>query len=193
MARKTSCAIFWCPGGREFYKNSRLIWYYTPCLWRKNMKHITKIMVGCDCSKYSEETLAYAAGLASKLQASLIIINVINKKEIDTILKVAEGQFDRTIEKYVEKSVDDYVRRVKAERGQQLEKLIEDVGCAHLPIRKIFKIGTPFQELIQAMEEEKAELMVIGSKGHGDISGVLFGSQAEKMFRRCPVPLLSVR
>jgi hypothetical protein len=36
-------------------------------------------------------------------------INII----MDTILKVAEEQFDRNIEKYVEKSVDEYAKRVK--------------------------------------------------------------------------------
>ncbi|MFC1859075.1 universal stress protein, partial [Thermodesulfobacteriota bacterium] len=68
------------------------------------MKNFRKIMVGCDFSKYSKETLACAAAQAEKFQADLIIVNVINKKEIDTILKVAEGQFDRNIEKYVEKT-----------------------------------------------------------------------------------------
>ena len=44
------------------------------------MKNIQKILVGCDFSKYSKNTLAYAAALAEKFQAELIIVNVINKK-----------------------------------------------------------------------------------------------------------------
>ena len=79
----------------------------------EKMLNICKIMVGCDFSKYSKETLTYAVTLAEKLQADLIIVNVINKREIDTILKVAEGQFDRNIEKYVEKTAQEYETRVK--------------------------------------------------------------------------------
>lgn len=45
------------------------------------MLHIHKIMVACDFSKYSRDALAYAASLAKKLQAELIIINVINKRD----------------------------------------------------------------------------------------------------------------
>ena len=157
------------------------------------MKNFRKIMVGCDFSKYSKNTLTYAANLSEKLQAELIIVNVINKREIDTILKVAEGQFDRNIEKYVEKTAQEYETRVKADRTRQMEKLIEEVGCAHLPIKKVFRVGVPFQELISAIEDEGADLMVMGPKGRSDFAGVLFGSNAEKVFRRCPIPLLSVR
>ena len=157
------------------------------------MKAIKKILVGCDFSSYSKTTLDYAATLAEKFKAELIIVNVINKKDIDTILKVAEGQFDRNIEKYVEKTAQDYETRVKADRTRQMEKLVEEIGCAHLEIKKVFKVGVPFQELIGVIEDERADLMVMGPKGRSDIAGVLFGSNAEKVFRRCPIPLLSVR
>jgi len=157
------------------------------------MKSFHKIMVGCDFSKYSKETLECAVTLADKLQADLIIVNVINKKEIDTILKVAEGQFDRNIEKYVEKTAQEYETRVKTERTLQMEQLIKEVGCAHLSIKKVFRVGVPFQELIRAIEDQGADLMVMGQKGRSDLADVLFGSNAEKVFRRCPIPLLSVR
>lgn len=157
------------------------------------MKNFRKIMVGCDFSKYSKETLECAVALADKLQADLIIVNVLNKREIDTILKVAEGQFDRNIEKYVEKTAQEYETRVKADRTRQMEKLIEEIGCAHLPIKKVFRVGVPFQELISAIEDEGADMLVMGQKGRSDLAGVIFGSTAEKVFRRCPVPLLSVR
>jgi len=157
------------------------------------MLNIHKIMVGCDVSKYSKDTLAYAATLAEELQAELIIVNVINKRDIDTILKVAEGQFDRNIEKYVEKTAEEYEKRVKEDRTRQMEKLIEEISCTHLSIKKVFRVGVPFQELIRAAEDEGADLMVMGKKGRSDIADVLFGSNAEKVFRRCPIPLLSVR
>ena len=156
------------------------------------MKNIRKIMVGCDLSPYSRGTLECAATLAEKCQAELIVANVINKKEIDTLLRIAEGQFHRGIEKYVEQSAEDYIRREKEARSGQIDQLVAQIGFSHLPIRKVFRVGVPFQELIAVVEDEGVDLMVMGQKGRGDLADVLFGSNAEKIFRRCPIPLLSV-
>jgi len=118
---------------------------------------------------------------------------VFNRFVATTHLKVAEGQFDRNIEKYVGKTANEYEKRVTADRTGQMEKLFEEIGCAQLLIKKVFRVGVPFQELISVIEDEGADLMVMGPKGRSDLAGVIFGSNAEKVFRRCPIPLLSVR
>ena len=112
---------------------------------------------------------------------------------MDTILSVSDKVFGRTIEKNVEKLADDYVKRATEQRIRKMEKLVEETSCSHLPIKKIVRIGVPFLELIKIAQEEKADLMVIGPKGRGNLEDVLFGSNAEKLFRRCPIPLLSMR
>jgi len=158
------------------------------------MNNIQKIMIGFDFSKHSEYALKYAATLAKMVQAQLIIINIINKAEIDAIQKVADGQFDRNIEKYIEKSVKEYAKRVEQERTRKIEKLIDRISdCTGLTIHKVFRIGVPFQELIGAIEDEGADLMVMSPKGRNNLADVIFGSNAEKIFRRCPIPLLTVR
>lgn len=152
-----------------------------------------KIMVGCDFSEYSKETLAYAASLSEKCQAELIVVNVINQRDVDTILKISDKTFDRTVERNVEKLADDYVKRETEKRTQQIDKLIEEISCPNLNVRKIIRVGVPFHELNREIEVQQADLMVVGPKGRGNLAGVLFGSNAEKLFRHCPVPLLSIR
>ncbi|MEE4264758.1 MAG: universal stress protein [Desulfobacteraceae bacterium] len=149
------------------------------------MSKIKKIMVAVDFSEYSPGVVDYAARLAEDLTAELIFVNVINQRDINMVKQVTM---------YTDKiSVKSYVDGLKQDRTEEMQKLVEEKNCTRIPNRFIIKTGTPFEELIRAADQEKAGMVVMGTKGRGNIAGILLGSQAEKMFRHCPVPLLSIR
>ncbi len=55
------------------------------------------------------------------------------------------------------------------------------------------EVGIPWEYIIQTAENQKADLIVMANKGRGNLSRVLFGSTAEKVFRHSPIPVVSVR
>ena len=149
------------------------------------MNNIKKIMVAVDFSEYTPRIMDDAGRLAEDLGAELLFVNVINKRDVDMINQVTF--YTDSI------SVKDYVDGLKKDRSEQLQKLIIKTKCNNIPHRFIIRTGIPFQELIKTAGIEKVDVVVIGTKGRGNIAGILLGSQAEKMFRHCPVPLLSIR
>jgi nucleotide-binding universal stress UspA family protein len=158
------------------------------------MKKISKIMVAFDFSKYSKNAFAYAVELADRLGASLVMVNIINERDLKALRTITkEDMFSSSAEKYKKETMKLYVSNKKEELSKQIDELIEEANGTHLSIKKVFRVGVPFQELIRAVKDEGVDLMVMGSKGRSDIAEVLFGHTAEKMFRRCPVPLLSIR
>ena len=149
------------------------------------MSKTKKIMVAVDFSEYSPKIMDYAGRLAEDLEAELIFVNVINQRDIDMVKQVTVHT-DKI-------SVKAYVDGLKKDRTEQMQSLLIETNCDRIPNRFLIRKGVPFSELVETAEEEKVDMVVMGTKGRGNIAGILFGSQAEKMFRHCPVPLLSIR
>jgi nucleotide-binding universal stress UspA family protein len=59
------------------------------------------------------------------------------------------------------------------------------VTCAALP-------GWPGAEIVRYARAVDADLLVVGTQGHGIVSGVLLGSVAEEIVRHAPCPVLVV-
>jgi len=72
-----------------------------------------------------------------------------------------------------------------------MQRLLTETNCNRIPNRFLIKEDIPFAELVETAKQEKVDRVVMGTKVRGNIAGILMGSQAEKMFRHCPVPLLS--
>lgn len=153
------------------------------------MDRIKRIMAACDLSDYTPEVVAYAGRLAENLKARLILINILNQRDVDAV-EIAVRKISLGRENL---SVAGYVGEMKNERTLELKKIVKELSLSHLNIIYSFGAGVPYEELIKAAEKEMADILVMGTRGRGNIAGAILGSTAEKMFRYCPVPLLSIR
>ena len=141
--------------------------------------------MACDLSHYSIQALEYAADMAERMDTEMIIVNVINQRDLEMIEKVSQHTDKITVSKYIGET-GEY-------RSEEIVKVLVASNRDPASYRTIFMTGIPFREILAAIEEENADPLVMGTKGRTDLEDVLFETTAQKMFRRCPIPLLSIR
>jgi nucleotide-binding universal stress UspA family protein len=74
-------------------------------------------------------------------------------------------------------------RRRAQESGRMAETVLETA----------VEVGRPSQEILAYVENEDIDHVVMGSHGRSGVSRILFGSVAETVTRRAPVPVTIVR
>ncbi len=84
---------------------------------------------------------------------------------------------------------DEYLQYQKALEG--LESELSQRGVAH-EVKEYVRDQTPAEDLIQAVEDYDAELLVIGYKRRTATGKLLLGSHAQEVLMSAQVPVLAV-
>jgi nucleotide-binding universal stress UspA family protein len=141
---------------------------------------LERILVPSDFSEYSDQALRYGLELARKFGATLYLLHVVT----DPATQAFAGDVFTTPPAEV---LDQWV--VEAE--QRLTAVVPDRDRARVRVRAV--VGSPYSEILQFAEEEEIDLVVMGTHGRGGVSHFLLGSIAERVVRRSPCPVLTVR
>lgn len=149
------------------------------------MDAIKRIMVAVGFNGYAQELLSYAIRIARGLGAELIIVSIINSRDVEAVSTIAAMGYDVDSEHYVSS--------IREERQQALDRILKKTSDPSLSIRTIVKTGNPTDELLLLSQTENIDLIIMGIKGRTELRHMLIGSVAEKVFRRSPVPVLSFR
>lgn len=149
------------------------------------MEDIKKIMVALAFSKHAKDIFNYAVGLAKPAEAELVVVSIINSRDVQAVRKISAMGYDVDGEHYIE--------GIRKEREEILAQIIRASAFPSEKISTIFRVGNPVDELLKITVEKDIDLIVLGIKGHTDVEHFFIGSVAEKLFRRSPVPVISYR
>jgi universal stress protein A len=59
--------------------------------------------------------------------------------------------------------------------------------------RVLLEEGEPFLKILQIVKKESVHLIVMGTHGRTGLDHILFGSTAERVVRKSPCPVMTVR
>jgi nucleotide-binding universal stress UspA family protein len=135
------------------------------------------IVIGLDGSEGSRRALDYAIRLAESLDAEVIAVTALDPTPY--------FQYPYP----VDPPDADAVARVREE--------LDRTGCAPLReasirYRAAAYLGRPATVLDEVARRERADLVVVGRRGHGRVAEMLLGSVSHELSHRCERPVLIV-
>ncbi len=139
------------------------------------------VLFATDFSEGSDYAFSYALSVAKKFDSRLVVVHIINEPVDLRGFYVPHISFDNLEE--------------EIERGA--EKLMEKFCRTHLlefdNYESFVLPGIPYDEIIRKAVEVEADLIVLGTHGRTGLDHVLFGSTAEKIVRKSPVAVMTIR
>jgi nucleotide-binding universal stress UspA family protein len=140
-----------------------------------------KILHPTDFSECAAHAQAAAIDLARTLGADIVLLQVLVETPLygENVLNMPKVQ-----------SVYDAQRKWAEET---LEARAADLRQRGMKASYRVQVGVPFEEIVKVAEEERADMIVMGTHGRGGLNRVLLGSIAERVIRLAPCPVLTVR
>ncbi len=143
---------------------------------------MNNILVPIDFSTNSKNALLYSVQLAEKFSSSLHLLYV-----IEPVVYAP----DFSMGQITVPAVETY--EVEKRSMDELEKWSK----IHIPDSIIstfsVKIGKPFSEIVDTAKEQNIDLIVISTHGHSGVEHIFFGSTSEKVVKKAPCPVLTLR
>jgi len=140
-----------------------------------------EIIVPTDFSEYSLRGLDYAIEIADKFSSHLKIVHV-----IEPLFQAADVSWTTVDFEGLNRS-----HREAAENN--LRQIVEERIPKGIRSDSIISTGKPFVEIVKLARADNADLIVMATHGRGAISHILLGSTTEKVVRKAPCPVLTVK
>jgi nucleotide-binding universal stress UspA family protein len=139
------------------------------------------ILVPTDFSESARHALTYGMSFAREYRARLVLLHVVENLTVG----YASDLFPVPMAE-VFQEISGYARA-------ELAKLAVEAREKGIEAEEHVVQGKPSAEIIRFAAEQGIDMIVLGTHGKGMLDQALFGSTTERVVRRAPCPVLSVR
>ena len=144
------------------------------------MRSIHTILAAVDFSPHSEPVVDAAVTFAKQFGAKVRLVHA-----YDIPIPLVSPYEVAIPEPYLEET-----RRIAA---QKLAALVDRLAAQGVTVDSLLTEVPAAAAIVRAAEESKADLLVIGTRGHTGLKHLLLGSVAERTVRLAPCPVLTVK
>jgi nucleotide-binding universal stress UspA family protein len=141
-----------------------------------------KILVPCDFSKPSVNAFRFALDVASSSGGVIHLINIIELPVLHDSVLMPVLDFEQT-----------FFDELKTKAEDQFRKVIDKYKTEGVKIVTKVLFGGVSRTINKYIEDNSIDIVVMGSHGASGLRELFIGSNAERLVRQSPVPVLVVK
>ena len=145
------------------------------------MIKLKKLLVPTDFSESARHALTYGTSFAREYGAELTLLHVVENLTVgyaSDLFPVPMAEVFQEISGYAKAELSKLAKVAREKDVAVVEQVVQ---------------GKPSAEIIRFAQEQKIDMIVLGTHGKGMLDQALFGSTTERVVRRSPCPVLTVR
>ena len=138
-----------------------------------------KILVPCDFSKPAINALKFALDIAERSKGVISLVHVIELPVMHDTVLMPVLSFEEQL-----------LKELKEKADSQFKKIIEKYKREGVKVSWKVEFGPISRTLLEIILVESIDLVIMGSHGASGLREYFIGSNAEKIIRKSPVPVL---
>ena len=143
---------------------------------------IQKILCPIDFSDCADHALRYATALAENFGAELTLLHV-----VAPVVAALPGE--TSLPGVLQTDIDELVEACR----ERLEQTVGKLAASGLAVQHQVLNGVPFIEIIRYARDSETDLIIMGTHGRTGLGHLLIGSVAERVVRKSPCPVLTIK
>jgi nucleotide-binding universal stress UspA family protein len=140
------------------------------------------ILVPCDFSKQAVNAFRFALDIARESGGEVHLTHVIELPVMHDSVLMPVMSFEEVL-----------LKELKEKSQVEYAKLIKKYADPKDKIKTTTQFGAPARMILSYIEEKKIDLVLMGTKGASGVKEYVIGSNAEKVVRNSPVPVIAVK
>lgn len=142
---------------------------------------LTKILVPTDFSLPSQKALRYAIELSKHFGGEVHLLHVVERPTLAPSFLTTGS------------AAEDLDAQVRAWAEGELAKMVANEVPPGIKVKTLLRGGGAAHQIIMIAKDQEVDLVVMGTSGQGFLQHMLLGSVAEKVVRKAPCAVLTVR
>src|SRR5690606_29920981 len=141
-----------------------------------------KILVPCDFSQQALNAFRFALDMIQQSKGEVHLLNVVELPIMHDTVLMPVLSFEEELLKGMSQKAEKQFEKMKEKHAQPGQK-----------IKSTVKFGATSRMILDYIDEEKIDLVVMGTEGASGAKELLIGSNTEKIVRRSSVPVLAIK